>query len=233
MIETKLQNPMTILVVEDEPITCNIIASILSKAGYIIKTASNGLECLDSLEEGHPDVILMDVKMPVMDGIETCRRINADPDLSGIPVVFVTSSTDDQTLEAAFDAGGRDYLRKPINPIEMLARLRLMRDLQQTHRKRLEAEKLKGVLETAGGVCHTLNQPLQYIMGAIQILIMDLPPESKMYTQLEAIREKVEQMGKITRKLSEITRYRAKAHAGGQYILDIDDSSGYNPDPEP
>lgn len=226
MIETKRQDQMSILVVEDEPVTCKIIVSILSEAGYYIRTATNGCECLDSLKQFQPDVILMDIKMPELDGIEACRRIKADTQLNSIPVVFVTGSTDDWTLEAAFDAGGRDYIRKPINRIELLARLRLMRDLQQTELKRMETEKLNGVLETAGGVCHKLNQPLQYVLGAIQILMMDLAPESKIYPQLDAMREKIEQMGEITRKLAEITRYRTKAHAGGQHILDIDDSSG-------
>lgn len=226
MIETKHQDPMSILVVEDEPVTCKIIVSILSEAGYHIRTAANGCECLDSLEQFQPDVILMDIKMPELDGIEACRRIKADAQHDNIPVVFVTGSTDDRTLEAAFAAGGRDYIRKPINRIELLARLRLMRDLQQTEQKRMETEKLNGVLETAGGVCHKLNQPLQYVLGAIQILMMDLTPDSKIYSQLDAVREKIEQMGGITRKLAEITRYRTKAHAGGQHILDIDDSSG-------
>lgn len=226
MMQTKGQNQMSILVVEDEPITCKIIVSILSDAGYIIRTAANGRECLESLKQLQPDVILMDIMMPEMDGLETCRRIKADTELDNIPVVFVTGSTDDHTLEAAFNAGGRDYIRKPINRIELLARLRLMRDLQQTHQKRMEAEKLNGVLETAGGVCHKLNQPLQYVLGAIQIMMMDLAPESKIYPQLDAVREKIEHMGEITRKLAEITRYRTKAHAGGQHILDIDDSSG-------
>lgn len=227
MIETRSLDPMSILVVEDEPVTCNIIVTILREAGYRTKTAANGCECLDSLKQFQPDVILMDIKMPEMDGIEACSRIKADVDLDAIPVVFVTGSTDDQTLEAAFAAGGRDYIRKPINRIELLARLRLMRDLQQTLQKRMETEKLNGVLETAGGVCHRLNQPLQYVLGAIQILMMDLAPGNKIYSQLDAVREKIEQMGEITRKLSEITRYRTKAHAGGQHILDIDDSSGH------
>jgi CheY-like chemotaxis protein len=225
MMETKSQDPMSILVVEDEPASCKIIVSILSEAGYYIRTADNGCECLESLKQFKPDVILMDIKMPELDGIEACRRIKADADLETIPVVFVTGSTDDSTLKAAFDAGGRDYIRKPINRIELLARLRLMQELQQTHQKRMETEKLNGVLETAGGVCHMLNQPLQYVLGAIQILMMDLAPESKIYLQLDAVREKIEHMGEITRKLSEITRYRTKAHAGGQHILDIDDSS--------
>lgn len=224
---------ITVLVVEDDPVTRKMVSNILGEAGYGIRLAANGLECLESLDQVQPDVILMDIKMPKLDGIETCRKIQAHCSHSTIPVVFVTACTDDQNLEAAFDAGGQDYIRKPINRVELLSRLRLMCQLQQTHLKRLETEKLKGVLETAGGVCHKLNQPLQYILGAIQILLMDMDIEDKMYPTLDTVRDKIEQMGRITRKLAEITRYRTTTHAGGQHILDIDDSTGHGHDGDP
>jgi CheY-like chemotaxis protein len=227
MKEAADMQPVTVLVVEDDPVTSKFVSNILGEAGYHIKSVANGLECLQSLDQVQPDIILMDINMPKLGGIETCRKIQSHSGHSSIPVVFVTACTDDATLEAAFNAGGRDYIRKPINRVEMLSRLRLMCELQQTHLKRLETEKLKGVLETAGGVCHKLNQPLQYILGAIQILLMDMDIEDKLYSQLDAVRDKIEQMGEITRKLAEITRYRTKAHAGGQHILDIDDSSGH------
>lgn len=225
-----LQEPMTILVVEDDAITRKMVTAILEKEGYTVQTAVNGKQCLECMAQHPPDVILMDIRMPEMDGIEACRKIQQGQDFASVPVVFVTGCTDDKTLEAAFAAGGRDYIRKPVNRIELLARLRLMQDLQQIEKKRLEAEKLKGVLETAGGACHQLNQPLQYLLGAVQILMMDLAREDKMYPQLNAIREKIEQLGGITRKLAEITRYRTKTHSGGQPILDIDDSTGHNPE---
>jgi signal transduction histidine kinase len=95
-------------------------------------------------------------------------------------------------------------------------------DRDQTMEKRDEAEKLKAALETAGDVCHSLNQPLQYVLGAVQILLMDMSPEDKMFKSLDMIRKKVEQMGTITRKLAEVTRYRTKPHVGGQHILDIE-----------
>jgi CheY-like chemotaxis protein len=228
MMETTGQVQITVLVVEDDPIARKLVSSILGEAGHRVRSATNGRECLASLDQVKPDVILMDVKMPELDGFEACRRIKADSNYDAIPVVFVTSCTDDATLEAAFNAGGRDYIRKPINRVELLSRLRLAYELQQTQLKRMETEKLNGVLETAGGVCHKLNQPLQYILGAIQLLLMDLDIEDKMYPQLDAVRDKVEKMGEITRNLAEITRYRTKAHAGGQHIIDIEDSSGYN-----
>ena len=223
---TKIKSKQhSILVVEDDGITRTMVSAMLMDAGYHVRTVSDGRECLDCLENFTPDVILMDIQMPGLDGLEVCRKLKDDVRLETIPVVFATGSTDDETLQAAFDAGGRDYIRKPLNRLELLARLGQVLDLQETQQKRMETEKLKGVLETAGGVCHKLNQPLQYVMGAIQILMMDLPQEDKMFKQLDAVREKIEQMGDITRKLAEITRYRTTPHAGGQNILDIDDSS--------
>jgi len=228
-MEVQEQEQTTILVVEDEPITRKMITSILQAAGFAVCAVANGRACLDSLARSQPDVILMDVQMPELDGLETCRRIKAHEEYGTIPVVFVTARADNKTLEAAFGVGGRDYIRKPVNRIELLSRLRLMQELQHSQKKRIETEKLKSALETAGGVCHKLNQPLQFILGAIQIVMMETPAEDSLYPQLDAIREKIEDMGKITRKLAEITRYRTKTHAGGQYILDIDDSTRPGP----
>jgi signal transduction histidine kinase len=73
-----------------------------------------------------------------------------------------------------------------------------------------EVQKLQSVLETAAEVCHTLNQPLQYVMGTVQFLLMDMPTEDKLFSRLDMIRQKAELMGDITRKLTTLTRHGAK-----------------------
>jgi signal transduction histidine kinase len=73
-----------------------------------------------------------------------------------------------------------------------------------------EAQNLRNILQTAADVCHTLNQPLQYVMGTVQFLLMDMPPEDKLFDRLDMIRQKAELMGEITRKLTALTRQGAK-----------------------
>jgi signal transduction histidine kinase len=82
-------------------------------------------------------------------------------------------------------------------------------DHEKATRQSSENEKLKAVLENAGGICHNLNQPLQYVLGAIQIILLDISPTDPNYAQLDTMREKIEEMGDITRKLAECIRYRS------------------------
>lgn len=213
------------MVVDDDPDNSNFIQTILEEAGYSVCRAASGRQCLQSVEEFGPDLILMDNIMPDMSGIEICSRINQDAGIRTVPVIFVTGSTDDHTLQAAFDSGASDYVRKPVSRIELLARIRSVLNQQRALRKLADEEKLRGVLATAGAVCHELNQPLQYVMGAVQIVLMDLSPDDPHYTHLDAIRQRIEQMGDITRKLSEVTCYRTRKYAGGIDIIDVDRSS--------
>lgn len=226
MPQTDCEPKERILVVDDDAINRGIIAKILNSANYDIHEALNGRLCLDAVEEVMPQLILMDIIMPVMDGIKTCLKLKSSSATQHIPVIFVTACTDDDTLTEAFRVGGSDYVRKPVNRMELLARVRSALNHQLALQKLAEEEKLKGVLETAGGVCHELNQPLQYVLGAVQILMMDIPPEDPIHQRLDTIRAHVEDMGDITRRLAKITQYRSRKYAGGQYIIDIAQSVG-------
>lgn len=224
-LEAGSKGNTTILIAEDDPINLKIMDALLSAENYTICTVTDGQQCLDLVSHVRPDLILTDVEMPVLDGLETCRRLRADGDFQSIPIIFVTASTDDDILQAAFEAGGSDYVRKPVNRIELTARVGNALSQHQAMRKLADEEKLKGVLETAGGVCHELNQPLQYVLGAVQLLMMDVDEQDPSYGKLDAIRARVEQMGDITNKLTKITRYRTRAYGVGREIIDIDQSA--------
>lgn len=211
----------TILIVEDDKIGLGFIQEMLRAAGYRVHSAPDGLGCLNKVSQVHPDLIVMDVVMPNMDGIEACRQLKAEQASGHIPVIFVTGNTDDETLKRAFDAGGSDYVRKPVRQVELLARVRTALNEQAMMRRLAEKEKLKGILETAGGICHELNQPLQYVLGVIQLMLMDVSPEDESYTHLDGVRESVEQMGMITKKLMEITHLKAIKYSEGMDIIDV------------
>lgn len=224
MSHTVDEHAERIMVVEDDNLTRQIIMNLLNKSGYEAHGASDGQVCLDKIEEFDPQLILLDITMPVLDGIETCRKLKADASTNHIPVIFVTGNIDDETLEKTFHVGGSDYICKPVNRVELLARVRSVFNQVYAARKLAEDERLKGVLETAGGVCHELNQPLQYVLGAVQILMMDISEEDALYKSLQGILNHVEQMGDITRRLAKITQYRSRKYAGGHNIIDISDN---------
>ncbi|HET7321148.1 MAG TPA: diguanylate cyclase [Longimicrobiaceae bacterium] len=115
-----------ILVVDDHPDNVEIINARLSSRGFVIETATNGEEALQRVHENPPQLILLDVMMPVMDGYEVSRRIKNDDDLPYIPIILVTARDSTEDKVEGLDAGADDYLTKPINFPELEARVRSM-----------------------------------------------------------------------------------------------------------
>jgi two-component system response regulator AtoC len=115
-----------ILVVDDNPSNVKVLRVKLADAGYDIVEAVSGSEALDRIESDSPDLVLLDVMMPGMDGYETCRRIKSGDTKNFLPVILVTAKTETEDLVQGFDSGADDYVTKPFNPVEILARVRAM-----------------------------------------------------------------------------------------------------------
>ncbi len=113
----------TVLIVDDTPGNLALLSDTLSEAGYRVLVATDGLSALDQINHLQPDIILLDVVMPGIDGFETCRKIKDNPSTAGIPILFMTGRTELNDLLRGFNEGGRDYIVKPIKPPEVLARL--------------------------------------------------------------------------------------------------------------
>src|SRR5574342_797214 len=104
-----------ILVVDDTPANIQILTGILKEKGYQLSIATNGKQALQVLEKVRPDLILLDVMMPELDGFETCRIIKKTPGLDDIPIIFLTSKTDTKDIVSGFEIGAVDYVGKPFN----------------------------------------------------------------------------------------------------------------------
>ncbi len=113
-----------ILVVDDNPLNVKLLAAMLEYEYYVVSTAAGGFEALAKIEAEKPDIILLDVMMPGLDGFETCRRIKADPAMARIPVVMVTALSDVADRVKGLEAGADDFLTKPINDLALMARVR-------------------------------------------------------------------------------------------------------------
>ncbi len=115
----------TILIVDDEPTMLRLLIDALEPAGFNVLVALQGEMALVLLEQVTPDVILLDALMPGIDGFETCRRLKRRPGLALVPVIFMTGLTDTQSVVAGLQAGGVDYVTKPVVPSELVARIRV------------------------------------------------------------------------------------------------------------
>ncbi|QKE62096.1 response regulator [Aquipseudomonas campi] len=134
-----------ILIVDDTPDNLALLSDALDEVGYMVLVALDGLSALSRIQRRRPDLILLDAMMPGLDGFETCQRIKADAATADIPVLFMTALTDSEHVVKGFAAGGIDYVTKPINTEEVLARvashLRTARILQ-TARAASQAQPL-------------------------------------------------------------------------------------------
>src|SRR6185436_9423697 len=112
-----------ILIVDDTPANIQSLAAILKSKGYLISAATNGKQALEVLARMQPDLILLDVMMPEMDGFETCRQLKAAEQWRHIPVIFLTAKTETADIVQGFELGAVDYVAKPFNTHELLARV--------------------------------------------------------------------------------------------------------------
>lgn len=114
-----------VLVVDDSPDALSLINDTLEEAGLDVLVALEGRQALSIARRMRPDIVLLDAMMPHMNGFDTCKALKADPDLSPIPVIFMTGLSETEDVVRGLDAGGVDYLTKPIQPSELLARMRV------------------------------------------------------------------------------------------------------------
>ena len=120
-----MNDPKTILAVDDEPVNLELLESILVPLGYHVVRARDGAMAIGVVRSSPPDIILLDVMMPKMDGFEVCRRIRDIPDLPHIPIIFITAMhTKTADVVHGFDVGGDDYVNKPFDPAELVARVK-------------------------------------------------------------------------------------------------------------
>lgn len=134
------RDPMpTILIVDDTPPNLGVVVDNLESYGFRVIIAEDGTEALKRAQFVHPDLILMDVMMPGIDGFETCRRLKADERTRDIPVIFMTALTETDHVVKGFEAGGVDYVTKPFQVVELLARIKTHLSLRSAQQNLLHA----------------------------------------------------------------------------------------------
>jgi putative two-component system response regulator len=138
----ELQNS-TILIVDDNPLGREALGDVLEPEGYIVAFAADGPEALKIASEIYPDVVLLDVMMPGMDGYEVCRRLRTDPKLAEMPVLMVTALDDRRSRLRGIEAGADDFISKPFDRIEMRARMRTITRLNRYRKLREEHIRLE------------------------------------------------------------------------------------------
>jgi len=116
--------PADVLVVEDEPDIRNLVVHHLTREGFRCRVAASGAEALARVRTATPDLVVLDLMLPEMDGLEVCRRLRADPATATIPIIMLTAKADEVDRVVGLEMGADDYVAKPFSPKELVARVR-------------------------------------------------------------------------------------------------------------
>lgn len=159
-----------VLIVDDEPITRDIMGGLLAREGCDLEFAAGGEEALAKVEETNPDVILLDIMMPDMDGFEVCRRLKAHDQWRHIPIILVTALGSKEDMLQGFEAGADDFLHKPVSGPELRLRVRSMLRIKNQYDELEEALRLRE--ELAHLIVHDMRNPITAIIGICELSLM-------------------------------------------------------------
>jgi two-component system, sensor histidine kinase and response regulator len=194
--------PETILIVDDTPANLGVLVETLGSSGYQLMVAEDGEEALAQTAQTQPDLILLDVMMPGIDGFETCRRLKARETTRDVPVLFMTALNETADKIKAFAAGGVDYITKPIEHEEALARVRTHLALRSLHRQVEEQLALKERFMRIAS--HDLRNPLFLILLAARTARRQPGVPDSVIRHLEEIGESATHLGRIIETFLEL-----------------------------
>ncbi|MFT4924991.1 MAG: CheY-like chemotaxis protein/anti-sigma regulatory factor (Ser/Thr protein kinase) [Phenylobacterium sp.] len=170
-IMSETDSNFDVLIVDDNPVTMDLLRHYLSAENYHISETDSGDKALPLIEQLKPDVVLLDVMMPGIDGYETCRRLKNNPKTAAIPVIFVTARVAPRDIAEGFAVGGSDYIGKPIQREEVLARvayqLKLKQQLCMERELALKAQKMSALGGLVSSIAHEISTPLGTLNTAL------------------------------------------------------------------
>jgi len=180
-----------VLVIDDEPANFDVVEILLFKEGYHLHYRDNGEEAIANLHTINPDIILLDVMMPDVDGIEICQQIKKTPQWQHIPIIIVTALSDKEDLARCLDAGADDFISKPINSYELRARVRSMLRIKSQYDHIQDTMRLRE--EMMQTIVHDLRNPLiGIVLGCDSLKSLDISDRAK--KRINQIGSTIEQM---------------------------------------
>jgi DNA-binding response OmpR family regulator len=223
-----------VMVADDNESNIKMLKILLEKDGYDTVCLSDGKETIEKAPVIVPDLILLDVMMPGADGYEVCHALRKLKKTKEIPIIFLTAKTETDAIIKGFAAGASDYVRKPFNSTELLARVKTHLDLRQSFKelresqeKILKLEQLNTILAMAGTANHDINQPLTVISGNLYLLENSL--DEKVLTNqhkknIQEIKKSIGRIKEILEQYSKAVDLRYKEYSGGSKIVILEGS---------
>lgn len=203
----------TIMVVDDTPANLKLLDGMLRDRGYRVLTFPGGEMALNAARERAPDLILLDINMPKMNGFEVCERLKADDSLKDVPVIFISALTDTMDKLKAFGVGGVDYVTKPFQAEEVIARVETHLALRSKTLALLAAYDQLRQLESLRDslvhmIVHDMRSPLSGIRGYLDLILMDNPP-AEIADDIESAQKSTDTLIEMLNDLLDISKLEA------------------------
>lgn len=158
----------SILVVDDTEINQMLLKTLLEHEGFHVTVASSGSQALEQVAKSAPDLILLDVMMPEMNGFETCEQLQTLPQVRDVPIMFITALDDRKNKLQGLRSGAVDYITKPFARDEVLARINVHLNLRKARLQLLREDKMASLGQLVAGLAHEINNPISFIHGNLQ-----------------------------------------------------------------
>jgi DNA-binding response OmpR family regulator len=219
---------LRVLVADDDPVVRLLIVAVLSELGHEIEVASDGGDAWRIFEEWRPNLVILDVDMPIVDGLEVCQRIRELDEEREVFVLFLAARDRPEEFERLLDLGGDEFLVKPTTPEDLRARLLVARRriAQDTERRRAEQELararwLSGIGEATLSLQHEINNPLSALLGNAELMLMELNDRGEKNELLEVIHEQAMRIAGVVRRLRQLKDPESVDYVGGSRMINF------------
>lgn len=215
-----MEEPKKILVADDNRDTVRIIKDALEGAGFWVRAAYDGQEALESARKELPDLLILDLMMPKMSGYEVCSRLRKDPKTKELIVLMLTARSDIDAKVQGIEGGANDYLVKPIEPREVVSRVRRFLATERVHQDRILLERLNAIAQIGLSVRHEINNPLTVVCGQAQILLQkqNLPPD--VVKRVKVIYEMGLRISEIVKELDQV-QDKTQEYVPGEKMIEL------------
>lgn len=212
-----------ILVVDDEPDIVELIAYNLKREGYQVHTATNGQEAVTTAKKVMPDLIILDVMMPKMDGIEACRIMRSMPEFKSTFMVFLTARSEEYSEIAGFNVGADDYIAKPIKPRALLSRINaiLRRNMQNDEPVDEKLEVLDLVIDREAFLVFKNGQKIVLAKKEFELLYLLASRPGKVYTREAILKNIWEDSVVVTNRTIDVHIRKLREKIGENYVATV------------
>lgn len=237
----------SILIVDDQPENLELLVQILRAEGHLPRPALNAQVALGAVKHTRPDLILLDIRMPEIDGFELCLKFKSNPSIADVPIIFISALEDVDEKIKAFQVGGIDYITRPFQEEEVLARVRThlelsrmryqmeslvrertqdlyerTRQLAEEVETRLELiQKVEAIGTLSGGIAHVFNNMLSIIIGNTELAMEELPSEHTVQANLDEIRLATLRAKDVVKQLVDFSQARDSQ----RYLMNLYDQT--------